>query len=90
MERSGAILRMYPCCGDNHIVRRDDLFDLAIPITGIVAVGSYKFLDREMLVGAMPIHIGIGVEIFSYLVCSLCENIRPKLLYVLIVAFYLR
>jgi hypothetical protein len=28
----------------------------------------------------MPIHIGIGVEIFSYLVCSLCENVRPKLL----------
>ena len=66
VERSGAILGIYPCCGDNHIVRRDDLFDLAIPISGILAVGSYKFLNRELLIGAMPIHIGIGVEIFSY------------------------
>ena len=82
MERSRAILRIYSCCGDNHIVRRDDLFNLAVPIAGILAVGSYKFLDREMLVRAMPIHISIGVEIFSYLVCSLCENVRPKLLYV--------
>lgn len=82
VNRSGAILRVYPCCGDNHIVRRDDLFNLAIPIAGIFTVGSYKFLDREMLVGAMPIHISIGVEIFSYLVCSLCENVRPKLFYV--------
>ena len=60
----------------------DGLFNLTLPIAGILAVGSYKFLDREMLVGAMPIHIGISVEIFSYLVCSLCENVRPKLLYV--------
>ena len=65
MERSRAILRIYPCCGDNHIVRGDDLFNLAIPIAGILAVGSYKFFDREMFVRAMPIHIGIGVEIFS-------------------------
>ena len=68
MKRSGAILRIYLCCGDNHIARRDDLFNLAIPITGIVTVGSYKFLDRKMLVGAMPIHIGINEFIEKILV----------------------
>ena len=82
MERCGAILWIYPCCGDNHIVRRDDLFNLAVPIARILAVGSYKFLNRKMLIGAMPIHMGIGAEIFSYLVCSLRENGRPKPLYV--------
>ena len=82
MERSGTIFRIYPCCGDDHIIRRNDLFNLAVPLAGILAVGSYEFLDREMLVGAMPIHIGIGMEKFSYFVCPLCENIRPKLLYV--------
>lgn len=43
-----------------------------------------------MLVGAMPIYIGIGVEIFSYLVCSLCENVRPKLLNIHFVLRYFK
>ena len=60
----------------------NNLLHLSIPFAGVFAVGSYKFLNREMLARAMPIHISIGLEVFSYLDCSLCKNVRPKLLYV--------
>ena len=49
----------------------DDLLHFAIPFAGVFAVRSDKFLHGEMLVGVMPVHLSIGVEVFTDGICIL-------------------
>ena len=56
----------------------NNLLHFAIPFAGVFAVRSDKFLYGEMLVGVMPVHLGIGVERFADCICILPQNGIPK------------
>ena len=49
----------------------NDLLHFAVPFAGVFAVCPDKFLHGEMLVGVMPVHKGIGMEVFTDRVCIL-------------------
>lgn len=60
----------------------NDLLHFAVPFAGVLAVRPGKFLHSKMLVGVMPVHPGIWVEIFTDGVCILPQNSIPKGFYI--------
>ena len=60
----------------------NDLLHFAVPFAGILAVRPDKFLHGEMFVGVMPVHPGIGMEVFTDGICILPQNGIPKLFYI--------
>ena len=70
------------CHGNGQPVCLHDPFHLSTPFSRILAVRLDKFLHTEVLVGTVPIYIGLRMKVGSGLLLVLGENGFPKLLYV--------
>ena len=62
MERAAPILRINARDRNGKAAQRIDPFHDPVPFSGILAVGGDEFIHREMLVRAVPVHIGVRGE----------------------------
>ena len=79
MAGDTSVLAKYMGGSNDMGIGGNNLLNLAIPFAGVFAVRPDKFLQGEMLVGIVPIHPGIGVEVFTDFVCILPQNNIPKM-----------
>lgn len=82
MERAAPILRINARDRNGKAAQRLDSFHDPVPFSGILAVGGDELIHREMLVRAVPVHIGVRGEICSDLRLVLRENRPPEGFYI--------
>ena len=78
MAGDTSILAEHMSSSNDMGVGGNDLLHIAIPFAGVFAVSPDKFLHGEMLIGIVPVHPGIWVEIFTDRICVLPQNGIPK------------
>lgn len=78
MERSASVFGIDRNGGDDPICHPFDSFHMTVPFPRVLAIGNDEFIDRKMLIGAVPVDNRILMKIASDFAFLLGKDGFPK------------